>query len=165
MANNHVVIGKCKALYTAFNAQAIGRLADIYHTDVVFADPIHKVKGLGALTQYFKHVCEGSDSQFEFTATIVQGDQAFLRWVMHYSHPKLASGKALSLSGGSFLTLDSTSGLIIAQEDYYDMGQMIYRHIPVVGWAIQKINQNLAGTKASSNASLDNHPVGTRYAK
>ncbi|WP_053979250.1 nuclear transport factor 2 family protein [Marinagarivorans algicola] len=165
MVNNHEIIDKCKALYTAFDTEAIGRLAEIYHPDVRFTDPIHAVEGLHALTQYFQHVCDGSDSQFEFTATVVQGEQAFLRWVMHYSNPKLAGGKALALSGGSFLTLDEGAGRIIAQEDYYDMGQMVYRHLPVIGWAIQKINHHLAGTAASTGRAFSARLDGSRYAK
>lgn len=160
MTENHSIISKCKALYSGFNADAITRLADIYHRDVVFSDPIHTLEGLGDLRRYFEHVCGGSESRFEFTATVVDSNQAFLRWNMHYSHAKLAGGKPLLLKGGSFLTIHEPSNLIIAQEDYYDMGQMVYRHIPVLGWAVSKINANLATYDEPAS-----HLMSNEYAK
>ena len=156
MTDIHSIIDKCMVLYTEFDLNAVARLADIYHCDVVFSDPIHQVQGLHSLKNYFEHICGGSESHFEFTASLKDGDQAFLRWNMHYSHPKLAGGKALTLKGGSFLTIHEPSNLIIAQEDYYDMGQMVYRHIPVLGWAVNKINANLATNNKPASQIMSN---------
>lgn len=129
--------------YRDFDSSKINQLGDIYANNVVFRDPIHQLSGLPALTRYFRHVCSDGPSHFEITERLTQGERTFLRWHMHYSHPKLASGKPLILVGGSLLTVVNKK--IVSHEDFYDMGQMIYQHLPVIGWAIKKVNQHLQG--------------------
>jgi hypothetical protein len=60
---------------------------------------------------------------------------------MHYAHPSLANGKPLVLNGGTLIKFNAQ---ITYHEDYYDMGAMVYQHIPVIGWAVNKINARIA---------------------
>jgi hypothetical protein len=136
-------LARLKQFYSDFSASQLTQLGDIYHSELVFSDPVHRLKGLAALTDYFAHVSEQGESRFEFTHEIHQGDQTFLRWVMHYRHPRLKQGFGLALTGASFLRWDLATERVTYHEDFYDMGQMIYRHLPLLGFAIDQINARL----------------------
>jgi hypothetical protein len=141
-------VEKLCEFYEHFDAAKINRLGEIYAENIQFRDPIHQLVGLPALTKYFKHVCGDGQSRFEITERVTQAERTFLRWHMHYSHPKLASGKPLLLVGGSLLTVADKK--IVNHEDFYDMGQMIYQHLPVLGWAIKQVNKHLQGDDDAS---------------
>lgn len=131
-----------KQLYSTFSSNTPAQLPQLYHPAVIFKDPIHELKGIAALTQYFASFCQADTRyQFEFTNEILGQDQAFFQWQMHYSHASLAKGEPLLLNGGTLIKFDTH---IYYHEDFYDMGAMIYQHIPLLGWAVKKINARIA---------------------
>jgi hypothetical protein len=130
-----------KQLYQNFDAHTVDKLSQVYSPNIVFKDPIHQLEGIESLSRYFANFCKPeTDCHFEFINELVASDQAFFQWRMHYSHPKLNSGEKLVLSGCTLIKFGSQ---ITYHEDFYDMGAMIYRHIPVIGWAVKKINNHL----------------------
>ncbi len=131
-----------KQLYKTFSRATPAQLPELYHPAIAFKDPVHELKGIGALTNYFASFCK-SDTQykFDFINEVISHDQAFFQWQMHYAHPSLANGKPLQLNGGTLIKFNTQ---IIYHEDFYDMGAMIYRHIPLLGWAVKKINARIA---------------------
>lgn len=132
-----------KQLYQTFNTETIAQLRTLYNSAIIFKDPIHQLKGIDALTDYFANFCNpDTHYQFEFINQIISHNQAFFQWQMHYSHPQLKNGKPLSLNGSTLIKFNSH---IIYHEDFYDMGAMIYQHLPVLGWAVKKINARIAG--------------------
>lgn len=131
-----------KQFYKIFNSETPAQLPRFYHPAVTFKDPIHELKGIAALTDYFASFYnEEAQYEFEFINEVITHDQAFFQWKMHYSHPRLANGKPLLLNGGTLIKFNTQ---IIYHEDFYDMGAMIYKHIPVLGWAVKKINARIA---------------------
>jgi hypothetical protein len=141
--DHRVDIEKFKQIFSSFNAHTLAQLPYIYAKNVVFKDPIHNVVGLEALQRYFAGFCaENMSCTFAFTNEITSEEQAFFQWNMRYSHPKLDNGKTLHLQGATLIRFHSH---IFYHEDFYDMGAMIYQHIPLVGWAVKKINQRLRG--------------------
>jgi len=134
-------IEQFKQLYKTFDKQTLSKLPELYSSSVTFRDPVHQLNGLESLSRYFANFCNPETyCQFDFINEIVTSDQAFFQWKMHYSHPKLNSGKKLMLNGGTFIKFGSH---IVHHEDFYDMGAMIYQHIPILGWAVKKINHHL----------------------
>ena len=154
--------------YQAFSVESIANLGDLYAEDVVFVDPIHQVSGLESLKEYFLHLCDGDgDSYFAITDVITSGElnatvsgvgerSAFIRWQMTYNHPSLSGGKSLKLVGGSMVRFGER---ITYQEDFYDVGQMIYQHIPVLGWAVKKVKKHLAGGSSYSPEEHNQHSL------
>lgn len=131
-----------KQIYKTFSSATPAQLPRLYHPSIIFKDPIHELKGLAALADYFASFCnQGTQYRFEFTNEVISHDQAFLQWKMHYAHPSLANGKPLLLNGGTLIKFNAQ---IIYHEDFYDMGAMIYQHIPLLGWAVKKINARIA---------------------
>jgi hypothetical protein len=134
-------IAKFKQLYQTFDSNTLSQLPKLYDNSIVFKDPIHQITGIKPLTNYFATFCSPeTQCQFDFINEVISDSQAFFHWQMHYSHPKLQAGKTLTLNGGTLIKFNSQ---ITYHEDFYDMGAMIYQHIPVLGWAVKKINARI----------------------
>ena len=135
-------IERFKQLYKTFDTETPAQLPKLYHPAIIFKDPIHELKGLAALTDYFASFCKQDNQyRFEFTNEVISHDQAFFQWQMHYAHPSLGNGKSLLFNGGTLIKFNAQ---IIYHEDFYDMGAMIYQHVPLLGWAVRKINARIA---------------------
>jgi hypothetical protein len=138
-------IEKFKALYRNFDKDTSTQLPNLYSQDIQFKDPLHETKGLETLKVYFAGFCSPNiKCRFNFHNQLVTEDQAFVQWQMQYSHTRLNNGELLTLNGG---TLIKFTNLIYYHEDFYDMGAMIYQHVPILGWAIRKINNRMADNK------------------
>jgi hypothetical protein len=135
-------IEQFKQLYKTFDSNTLVRLPQVYSPTIIFKDPIHQLQGITALNQYFASFCN-SDMicEFEIYNEIISHDQAFFQWQMHYQHPRVKSGKPLTLNGGTLIKFNTK---IVYHEDFYDMGAMIYQHLPALGWAVKKINSHIA---------------------
>lgn len=127
-------------IYQQLNKQNLHLLDDIYHNDIHFSDPLHKVEGLSQLHNYFADLYSNvTECKFEITAEHCSGDDAFIYWIMRYSHPKLAGNKQITVNGHSHLTFSGEK--IISHQDYFDVGALLYRNIPVLGSIIKLIDK------------------------
>jgi SnoaL-like domain len=140
---NQELIETLKTNYQRFDEAMLLSLASIYSDDIEFQDPVHRVKGLDNLTNYFASMLNGLDQcEFIFDRTIVSqsNNEAVLFWTMIYQHKKLAGGKKLQITGNSHLQFAEK---IYYHRDYFDMGEMLYEHIPVLGYVVKKIKQRM----------------------
>lgn len=136
------LLQQLKNFYLSFDQDSIAALADIYHADVQFIDPIHQVSGLSALQDYFRNILQGVDyCQFEFSHSAVSHDQLFLNWHMRFRHPNLGNGQEIVVAGVSHCQISDER--VIYQRDYYDAGSMVYEHVPILRYVIGKIKQRL----------------------
>lgn len=146
------LVAQIKLLYSDFSPNVLGRLDGLYSNEIEFIDPFHRLHGLEALRTYFKSMmAENQVCQFDFKASL-SGDkeesselrgagELVLFWTMTYSHPKLAGGKQLSLDGCSHIKY---ADKIYFHRDYYDAGEMLYEHIPLIGAAVKFVKRRLA---------------------
>jgi len=126
-----------KKFYRQFDQQSLTFLGEIYSDDVTFSDPVHMIQGLDTLKQYFESMCGNlTQCRFDFIDEIIGENDACFKWEMHYSHPSLKSNAPLKLMGATFIKY---SDKIDSHEDFYDMGAMLYEHLPLVGSAIRLI--------------------------
>ena len=140
---SHHLLTSFKDFFTDFSPVNSTALADIYTDDVHFIDPITDVQGIGALEKHFFSTAQGlMQCQFDFVSDMLIGDKATFEWVMTYAHPKLGSGKLLHLSGCSVIAFNDEQR-IHYHRDYYDMGEMVYEHIFLLGGGIQLIKKRL----------------------
>ncbi|MGM0481665.1 MAG: nuclear transport factor 2 family protein [Pseudomonadota bacterium] len=141
MANQELV-DSLKSFYDEFKSENLEQLSELYHDDINFTDPIHQIVGLDDLKAYFEHTMENVKyCHFAFDDELVGDEKAYLTWQMRFSHPKLADGIEIVLPGVSHLQFED--GKIREQQDYYDLGAMLYEHVPLVGYVIDKIKQRL----------------------
>jgi len=130
--------------YNQLSAQNLDSLATVYHPDVVFIDPVHKIVGLPALHQYFAHAYQRLQScHFEVISAAGQQQSGFVNWTMKFSHQAIGNGKLISFEGCSALQFDA-DGLIVHHRDYYDLTDMVYQHVPVLNWLTATVKRKMA---------------------
>ncbi|MCY4043928.1 MAG: nuclear transport factor 2 family protein [Cellvibrionales bacterium] len=117
------------------------KIHDLYHDRIVFKDPVHELHGIDQLDHYFSHSLKNLPlCQFTFLDQLVTNEAAYIKWHMFYRHPKLGNDQ-LMLRGMTHILFDSK---IYFHEDSYDLGSMIYDHLPVVGRITRVIKKKLA---------------------
>lgn len=129
--------------YKKLSSDNLSLLSEIYAPEIVFTDPAHEIRGLEQLTRYFRNLYTNIDSiNFEFSSPLQQEDKGYVQWKMTFSHPKLRKGSDITVAGATFLHFED-SGKVIYHRDYFDLGSMLYQHIPLLGRVIQSINRRL----------------------
>ena len=118
-------------------------LDELYHEDILFTDPLHRIRGLSALHRYFRAMYDRvEDLHFDFQGQdLVREGEGYLRWCMSYRHPSLAGGRPVSVEGCSHLRWEHK---VHWHRDYFDAGALLYEHVPVLGGAIGWLKRRLA---------------------
>lgn len=118
------------------------QLDKIYADNIIFKDPVHEIKGLVAVEDYFANICTDLlECRFEYLDQVASDNTAYLKWVMHFKHPRLGSD-IIDVRGVSHIRWNQK---IEYQEDFYDMGAMLYERLPVVGGVTRWLKLRLAG--------------------
>ena len=129
--------------YQKLSIDNLHLLENIYHLDVEFQDPAHKLSGFDTLSAYFNELYTNlKDCDFVITNVLVDGDEAAIYWHMQYVHPKLNKGRPVNVEGHSFI--QGKDNKVILHRDYVDFGAMLYEHIPLVGSAVRLIKSRMA---------------------
>jgi hypothetical protein len=135
------IIDRFQALYRDLDKDHLHLLGDVYARDVVFIDPVHRVEGLEALTDYFRRMYEGvAEIGFDFEDVVAESDRAFLSWTMRLRHRRFRPGETLVLPGASLIRF---GGHVHFHRDYFDLGAMIYERVPLLGGAVRAIKSRL----------------------
>lgn len=138
------LLRQLKAFYSKFEKERFAELQHFYHPDIVFTDPVQQVKGLDALHRYFEHSISNTQyCYFSFSDEICSGQKAYLSWQMHFSHTAVRQGTEIIVPGVSHLVFDENGHSILEHTDYYDMGTMLYEHLPLLGWVTTKIKKRM----------------------
>ncbi|CZF84214.1 MULTISPECIES: nuclear transport factor 2 family protein [Grimontia] len=129
-------------VYTSLRKDNLSTLEEIYSEDVVFEDPAHRIEGYDNLSRYFETMYANvTDCRFDIHDHAVNGEVAFISWTMTLSHPKLEGGAERAVNGCTRLVLKE--GRVILHRDYFDLGEMLYEALPVLGIAVRIIKKRL----------------------
>lgn len=121
-----------RTFYEQLSVQSLTELDRIYAQDVEFIDPVGTHFGLKSLHSYFLNLLSAcQDCRFELTCVDETEHSHYVSWLMHYRHPRINGGRTVHLSGISQLRIEQ--GKICYQRDYYDLGAMLYEHVPLLG--------------------------------
>lgn len=125
-----------KSLFSTFDKHTMSRLTEVYSNDVHFQDPIVITNDLNALKRHFESSLSGLvHCSFLFDHDFGGMTQKCYQWRMKFAHQKIRGGADLELHGTSIVKFDS-HGKVIYHRDYYDMGEMLYEHLPLFGGVI-----------------------------
>jgi hypothetical protein len=125
-------------IYQKLSTDNLTLLSSIYHEEITFIDPLHKVEGLDDLHNYFEGLYTNlSQCDFVIHNVIVSQEQAAIYWEMAYKHPKLNRGEEVVVSGNSLIRGEDNK--VIYHRDYLDVGSMLYEQLPVIGRVIKWI--------------------------
>ncbi len=131
------------ALYQQLNLQQLHRLPEVYADEVIFIDPAHRIEGLTALGDYFAALYQRlAYCRFEIISQQHEGAQAWLSWVMTFSHPRLAAGQPIRVEGATRLEFDA-EGKVRVHRDYFDLGALLYEQLPLLGPLVRVIKGRL----------------------
>jgi len=130
------------ANYETLSVDNLHLLKEIYHQDVIFQDPAHKLTGFSELENYFQSLYTNLKScTFSIDKVIVQDDRAGIYWRMAFVHPRLNGGEIVSVEGHSLLRGEDNK--VVEHRDYVDLGAMLYEHIPLLGKGVRFIKHRL----------------------
>ena len=130
-------------LYLQLDKHQLHRLPEVYADEVLFIDPAHRIEGLAALTRYFSSLYERlAQCSFEITSQQQSGNEAWLAWVMTFSHPRLRGGAPVTVEGATRLAFDE-EGKVCLHRDYFDLGAMLYEQLPLLGPVVRAIKGRL----------------------
>lgn len=127
-------------VYSELGTDNLDTLNSIYHPQLVFIDPLHKVEGPERLIESFKAsysniIC----CEFIIDNAFESGGQAAVYWQMRFCHRRLNSQEEIRITGHSHLL--EQDGLIVYHRDYLDVGAMIYEHVPLLGALVKGLKK------------------------
>jgi hypothetical protein len=149
-------ITKFESFYTDLASMKIEELADLYSKDVTFVDPIAAHSGITAVEAYFTKLlhnakyCSFTIHSIEQTISIptdseskstTDGSGYLVTWKMSFTSARINKGQPIHVDGVSQLKIKNNK--ITYHRDYYDLGQMIYENIPLLGRLIKRIKRTL----------------------
>ena len=135
------VLTKFKSFYQDMIKSSSLQLPDIYADEIVFKDPIHEIHGLANVMSYIESTVENVEQcRFEYLDELVGEGVAYIKWNMHYLHPSI-SKDVQTLRGITHLHFGDK---ITFHEDIYDLGAMVYEHVPILGFATSVIKRRIA---------------------
>lgn len=168
------VIMRFVQMYQHLDKDNLHLLPQVYSDDICFRDPLHQVNGITALTNYFADMyqnvqaisfnihsiklVDGNAAQASASSststqpeavppatdsleTNTPMQEACLFWTMTYQHSKLNNGQPITVDGMSRLQFQQK---IHFHRDYFDAGQMLYQHVPLLGRVINWLKNRVA---------------------
>lgn len=134
---------KIRHVYNAVNKESMNLLPEFYAADVTFEDPLGTIQGLDALTRYYTEMYKNvQEIRFDISDEVAQGDQHVIMWTLHMKVKGLNKGEEVTCKGNSFLRFNQ-EGLVVYHRDYFDMGEFIYQHVPVLRFFVRQVNKRL----------------------
>lgn len=125
-------------LFNNLSSENIDEIRSVYSHDVRFQDPFSSVTGLDELTEYFNGAYGNVIScQFNFGDPVINGTNVCIPWTMHLKHRRIRNGRQIDVEGISQLTI--RDGEVQYHRDYFDVGQLLYENLPIIGKAIRWI--------------------------
>ncbi|MBY6185080.1 nuclear transport factor 2 family protein [Marinobacter hydrocarbonoclasticus] len=121
----------------------ISPVDSVYHPQMVFIDPSGELHGLDAFKAHLTALYENVEScHFELGVPIGTPPHWAQPWTMTLRHPRLSGGAPVVVEGIS--ELRSRDGLIVHHRDYFDLGQMLYEQLPLLGPATRWLKKRVA---------------------
>ncbi|MGE3609523.1 MAG: DUF1295 domain-containing protein [Bacteriovoracaceae bacterium] len=134
---------KMKKVFNELRADNIQILDNFYAQDTVFIDPLGKHNGILSVKAYYQNLYKNVKSiHFKFNDIVSSGNTHALVWTMTLEADGLNGGKPITLEGNSHIKFNDAN-LVVYHRDYFDMGEFIYEHVPVLGWTIKKVKEKL----------------------
>ena len=136
---------KIKHVFNTLRANNIQILDDFYAPDTKFIDPLGTHNGINSVKDYYRNLYSNvKNIHFKYNDIVSAGNTHVLLWTMTLTTDGLNSGKPISLEGNSYIKFNEAN-LVSYHRDYFDMGEFVYEHIPVLGWTIKKVKNKLRG--------------------
>lgn len=135
---------RIEAAFNGLSRDTMDLLERFYDDEVVFEDPLGRIEGLDALRAYYENMYRNvTEISFHFGDGVTEGDTHVVTWEMRVRAKGLNRGREVRLEGNSLIRFGA-SDRVIYHRDYFDMGAMVYEHVPVVKHFVRAIKRRLA---------------------
>jgi esterase/lipase superfamily enzyme len=135
------LIERFKFFYKDLKRIPLPQIGDIYDDNVIFKDPVQEVRNIEQLHAYLSDLClDVHSGRFEYLDQMVAEHSAYIKWNMHFKHPKLGK-QTITVRGISQIQFNER---IYYHEDVYDLGQMLYEQVPLLGGVVKGLKKRLA---------------------
>ena len=139
----------CK-IYTDICQISPSDLEKIYADDIRFIDPITTHRGIDEVKRYFSNLltqaetCKFDISDIFYCSQQNNQNQSEVTHLVNWTMTLVLKNnhKKITLDGTTQLGIKDD--IIIYHKDYYDLGEMVYEHVPILGFIIRKIKGKLA---------------------
>lgn len=136
------IVERFVEIYREVDRHTVDRMGELYRDDVEFIDPVHTIQGLEELKRYTGNLVQNLRyCRFDCHHLSRLDGEGFIKWRMQFAHPLFRRGREVTLPGISHIRFDSR---VYYHEDFYDLGAMVYEHIPVAGALTRWVKQKLA---------------------
>jgi hypothetical protein len=136
-------IGKIQSYWNTLSIERLDTLGEVYTSSVQFEDPLSKGTGLDELKAHFERIYRSLPTvTYEYGRSIASSNCFVIEWTMISGFRR--SKRAFALPGISFLEVDADSGLIFKSREYFDLGQGLYQHVPLLGALVRIVKSNAA---------------------
>jgi len=133
-------LGRFKQLFNNLCAGNMAELSSVYSDNVTFTDPFTSVHGIDELTEYFSSAYANVIScGFDFGEPVVSGEDVCIPWEMHLRHKRIRKGNPVVVEGISQLVI--REGRVVSHRDYFDIGQLLYENLPLMGRVVRWIRK------------------------
>lgn len=134
---------KIKYFYNKSSKEDMSLVTQFYHPEAEFIDPVGSMKGAENLKAYYTHLYQNVKSiNFDFSKFYQDGNTVIAIWKMNLQTDNLNGGELVSVDGNSVIVFDA-QGKAISHRDYFDLGAMVYEHIPVLGYVVRSVKGRL----------------------
>lgn len=125
------LIDEFKAFFRNLHQADLNGLEALYTPNIIFKDPVQEIRGRAQLQDYTASLCTNvTECRFEYLDELIAERSAYIKWIMHYRHPKLGKG-LISVRGMTHVQFDEKG--IYFHEDSYDLGALVYEQLPLLG--------------------------------
>lgn len=139
---NNLIIERFKTFYRKLSLASLEDIDSVYAPHILFRDPVHEIRGIDAMHSYFVELCQNLEScRFEYLDEVSKADTTYIKWDMHFRHPRV-SAETITVRGMS--QIKTHNDLIVYHEDVYDLGAMLYDHLPLLGNATRWLKKRLS---------------------
>lgn len=133
------------AVYGELTHPEIGRrVARLYADVMYFNDSLKTFQSRQQLVAYMQATARMLDeSTVEIDQVLRDGNDVFVRWTMTFASSAMGR-KISSESIGMTHLRFNPEGRIVLHQDFWDSAAGLYRNLPVIGYALKKVDQNMA---------------------
>ncbi|MEW9798796.1 nuclear transport factor 2 family protein [Alteromonas sp. CYL-A6] len=140
------VLSRFSELYEELTSVTPDRLRQLYADDILFIDPIQTHQGIESVIRYFEALLVQAEScRFAISNTIpTQQNAENIDYIVTWTMTLKVRQSATPIVLDGITQLKVSDDRITYHRDYYDLGQMVYEHIPLLGWAVKRVKKRLA---------------------
>ena len=137
-------VDKIEYFFNALNKENLAVVDQFYDEQAVLQDPIGKQVGVAQIKDYYRRMYQNVEQiKFDFHDSVQQDQKFVVMWTMTLKASSLNSGNPVKVEGNSHIVINPKNDKAIYHRDYFDMGEFIYEHIPVLGRLVNFVKGKL----------------------